>query len=381
MSVSRFYLPTRLIMGSGSLSNLGKEAKQIGKTAMVVTGSNNIRKSGVLEKVLKDLEQNGITVITYEKIEPNPRAFSIDEGARLARERGVDFIIGIGGGSTMDASKCIALACTGDDSIVSHYLGKVSGNPKAIPVILVPTLAASGSEANCTAVFTDWNTHEKVILSNNSMFPVLSIIDPVLTLTLPSKNTAQGGVDVFCHLVEAYITATETTLINDAIRESCMRTVVETLPSLLSTLDDIELRTRISTASTIACSQFARLGGGTGAFTLHGMEHPLSALYDITHGDGLASLLVEWMQFNLPTREQRFKQLGKNVFGEDDGINATAKWLKKVSMNHKLRDLGVKEEDFDKLAENALKTGSFLIKLSPRPADKAAIAEIYRKSF
>ena len=164
MSISRFYLPTRFIMGNGSLTHLGKEAKQIGRTAMVVTGSKSIRKSGVLEKVLKDLEQNGVTTITYEKIEPNPRASTIDEGARLARESGVEFIIGIGGGSTMDASKCIALACTGDDSIVTHYLGKVSGNPKALPIILVPTLAASGSEANCMAVFTDWNTHEKVIL-------------------------------------------------------------------------------------------------------------------------------------------------------------------------------------------------------------------------
>jgi len=380
MGISRFYLPIRFIIGQGSLAQLGKEASRLAKVALLVTGSKSMRSTGVIDKVLNDLTENGIKSIVFDRIEPNPRASTIDAGAKVARENGVQVVIGLGGGSAMDAAKCIALASAGADPIFAHYEGKVSGKTKALPIILVPTVAASGSEANNGAVFTNWDTHEKVVLMQASMYPAVSIVDPTLTLTLPFKPTAQGGVDIFCHLVESYITAHESTLINDSLRESSMRTVVESLPKVLSKLDDIEQRCNLSWASTIACSQFASLGGGTGVMTLHGMEHPLSAEYDIAHGDGLASLLVEWIEYTLPAREERVKLLGKNVFGESDGLAATEKWLKKVNMHIKLRSLGVKEADFEKLADNAIKTAPW-VKFNPRPLDRAAIVAIYQKSF
>jgi alcohol dehydrogenase class IV len=381
MSIGSFYLPTRFIMGAGSLSQLGKQAAKLGKNALLVTGSKSMRSTGALDRVIKDLEQNGIAATTFEKVEPNPRATTIDEGARLAREKGVQFVIGLGGGSTMDASKCIAVASGGTDSITALYRGKAAPGAKALPIIAVPTVAASGSEANNVAVFTDWETHEKVVFFHPQTYPTVSIVDPELTLTLPARTTAQGGVDIFCHLVEAYITAGESTSINDALREACMRIVVESLPEVLSRLDDIELRSGISRASTIACSQFATVGGGTGALTMHGIEHPFSGVYDIAHGDGLAALLVEWLRFNLPVREARVKQLGKNVFGETDGIAAVQKWLKKVGMDRRLSAIGVKEADIDMLADNALRTAGPLPKLNPRPLDKAAVADIYKKAY
>jgi alcohol dehydrogenase YqhD (iron-dependent ADH family) len=187
-------------------------------------------------------------------------------------------------------------------------------------------------------------------------------------------------VDIFCHLVEAYITAHESTLINDGLRESSMRTVVEALPVVLGRLDDIQGRYNLTWASTIACSQFANLGGGAGVMTLHGMEHPLSALYDMAHGDGLAALLIEWMKYTLPARKERVKKLGQNVFGDVDGIAATQRWLGKISMNSRLSSLGVKEADFESLADNALRTAPWL-QFHPVPLDKEAIVAIYRKSY
>lgn len=378
MGVTRFYLPTRFIIGAGSISSIGTEVARLGKTALLVTGSKSMRAAGVLDKVVKDLEDKGVKTVAYDRIESNPRASTIDRGAAIAREKGVQVIIGLGGGSAMDAAKCIALASCGPEPVWTHYEGHAGGD--ALPIVLVPTVAASGSEANNGAVLTNWDTHEKVFLSKNSMYPAVSIIDPALTITLPRKTTAQGGVDIFCHLVEAYITAGETTLINDSIRESSMKTVVESLPMVLNRLDDIENRSRLSWASTIACSQFAGLGGGMGAMTLHGMEHPLSGEYDIVHGDGLAALLIEWMKYTLPARSDRFKRLGKNVFGKEDGIAATAKWLKQIGMDLKLRDLGVKTADFDKLADNAVKTAPWL-KSHPRPLESAEIADIYNRCF
>jgi hypothetical protein len=338
-----------------------------------------MRSTGTFDKVTHNLDECGVKWVSFEKVEPNPRAATIDEGAKFARENGVDVVIGLGGGSVMDATKCLALAASGTEPIFAYYENKANSKT-ALPIIVVPTVAASGSEANNGAVFTNWETHEKVVINHPAMYPRISIVDPVLTLTLPAKTTAQGGVDIFCHLVESYITAGDSTLINDAIRESSMKTVVDALPPLLKKLDDLELRSRVSWASTIACSQFAGLGGGGGMMTLHGMEHALSGQYDMAHGDGLAALLLEWMRYTEPARKDRFKQLGKNVFGENDGIAATEKWLKKIGMDLRLRGLGVKEADFGMLADNVLKTGAW-VKMNPVTLDKGAIEGIYRKAY
>lgn len=380
MSISRFYLPTRFIIGTGSLAQLGKEAARIGKTALLVTGSKSMRKTGVLDKVDADLKENGVKAIVFDKVEPNPRASTIDEGANIARENGVDQVIGLGGGSTMDAAKCIALSAGGSDPIFAYFKGTAVSKPKALPIIAVPTVAASGSEANNGAVFTNWETREKVVLLHTSMYPACSIVDSALTITLPVKPTAQGGVDIFCHLVESYITANNTTLINDGLRESSMKTVVLALPAVLEKLDDIKEREKLTWASTIACSQFAGLGGGAGNMTLHGIEHPLSGEYDLAHGDGLACLLIEWMKATYPDRKERFALLGKNVFGEPDGISATEKWLKLVGMDHRLCHLGAKEADFDKLADNAIRTAPW-VKFHPTPFNIESIKSIYKKSY
>jgi alcohol dehydrogenase YqhD (iron-dependent ADH family) len=380
MAISRFHIPTRFIIGQGSLSQLGKETARLGKVALLVTGSSSMRSMGVLEKVAADLAANGVTTVIFDKVEPNPRTSTIDAAAKIVRDNKAEVIIGLGGGSVMDASKCIALAAAGGEPIFLYYQGKANSKIKALPIVLVPTLAASGSEANNGAVITNWETHEKVVVMHPSIYPAVSIIDPALTLTVPAKTTAQGGVDIFCHLVEAYITAHESTLINDGLRESSMRTVIEALPVVLGRLDDIQGRCNLTWASTIACSQFANLGGGTGLMTLHGMEHCLSALYDIAHGDGLAALLIEWMKYTQPARQERVTKLGKNVFGESDGIAATQRWLGKIGMNSRLSSLGVKEADFEALADNALKTAPWL-QFHPVTLDKEAIVAIYQKSF
>lgn len=380
MGISRFYIPTRFIIGQGSLSQLGKEAARLGKTALLVTGSKSMRKTGVLDRVIADLQSAGVTAITYDRIEPNPRTSTVDEGARTARENKADMVIGLGGGSTMDAAKGIAYAANGTEPIFAYMKGRAAAKHNALPIILIPTVAASGSEANNGAVITDWDTHEKMPFFHPSTYPTCSIVDPALTLTLPAKPTAQGGVDIFCHLVEAYITAHETTLINDSLRESSMKTVVQALPKVLEKLDDITEREKLSWASTIACSQFAGLGGGTGSMTLHGLEHPISGEYDVAHGDGLACLLIAWMEHTYNDRKERFVLLGERVFGVPDGIAATAKWLKRVGMDHRLCQLGAKEADFAKLADNAIRTAPW-VKLHPTPFDEESIKSIYKKSY
>jgi len=371
--ITKFYLPTKIIFGPESLAQLGAEAKKLGRKAILVTGSGSMRRTGVLDRVVQDLKDNGV---------PNPRASTVDEGARIVRSEGIDLIIGLGGGSAMDTAKGMTLlVSTGTESIVHHMNVRVDVTSRVpLPLMLVPTVAASGSEINRVAVITDWETHEKRVLLNPLFYPKVSIIDPALTLTLPEKPTAQGGVDAFCHVVECYLTTRSPFPLTDGIMETTMRLIVETLPQVLARLDDIEARTRLSWASTVACSQFVELGGGAGFRTLHGIEHTLSGYYDIVHGDGLAALLPAWMRYTLPAKQDRFDSLGKNVFGETDGILATEKWLERVGMKLRLRDLGIEAELFEEMANSTVKTDD-LLPMHPRVLDAAAIAQIYQDSY
>jgi len=339
-----------------------------------------MRKIGVLDKVIEDLRANGVETLVFDKVQSNPRASTVDEGARIARSQGVDLVIGLGGGSAMDAAKGIALASSGTEPIWRYIEAEIKVKGPVLPLILVPTVAASGSEANHIALITNPETHEKRPLFSPYFFPKVSIVDPVLTFTLPEKPTAQGGVDIFCHLAELYLTTQKPSPLTDGILETTMRLVVESLPRVLTKRDDSEARTQLSWVSAIATSQIVELGGGTGRLTLHGIEHPLSAYYDVAHGDGLAALLPAWMRFTFPANTARFHSLGRNVFDEQDGIRATEKWLEKVGMGLQLRNLGIEIERFEEMAACAVRTAPWL-EYHPRLLDATAIAQIYRDSY
>jgi len=378
-----FYLPTKLIFSSGSVTKLGTEAKELGKRAMLVTGLQSARKTGLLAKVTRDLENNGLEVFVFDKVMPNPRASVVDEGASIVRQKGVDLIIGLGGGSAMDAAKAIRLASAGDRPIWDYYIGAADTKTvgQVMPLMLVPTIAATGSEFDAFSVITNWENHEKRALLTPHYFANVSIVDPELTVTLPLKLTAAGGVDIFLHVAENYITTKNPSPLSDGIMEGIMRVVVETLPQALAKLDDVEARTKLSWTSTVACSQVITLGGGIGYRTLHLTEHALSGFYDIVHGDGLAALLPAWMSYTLPARKERFSSLGRNVFGEEDGVAAVEKWLDRVGMRLNLRTLGVIPKDFEDIADNALRTSRGLLSKHPNLLDAAAIVQIFKDSY
>jgi alcohol dehydrogenase YqhD (iron-dependent ADH family) len=375
-----FYIPTKIVSGAGSFAQLGAETASIGSKAMLVTGKNAMRITGLLDRALDNLKRNGVDTVVFDRIEPNPRSSTVDDGAVIVRQKNIEVVIALGGGSAMDAAKGIVISAIGGKPIW-HYVQtrqKVSGdNPK---LITVPTVAASGSESNCGAVITNWETHDKCVVSDRCAYPKVSIVDPELTLTLPAGPTAQGGVDVFCHLVEPYITASNPQPLTDGIVETCLKLVAEHLPHVICKPDDLGSRTQLSWASTVACSAFAGLGGGDGDMTMHGMEHPLSGLYDIAHGDGLAALLLSWLGSLTDIRQTRLDKLGQNVFAEKDGIVAVEKWLKACNMNHKLRDLGVEKAKLLSLGQNALDTAPWLA-AHPKRLDARAVAAIYQNAW
>ena len=335
-SLHTFQITTKILFGPGSINNLGEEAAKLGHKALVVTYPD-IRRVGLLDKVLRDLKEKSIETLLFEKVQCNPHTTTIDEGAELVRQERPDLLIGLGGGSVMDTAKGIALTSSGTASVWDYMMGRASVEGPILPIIQAPTIAGTGSELNPNAVLTDWESHIKMPLSGfPALYAKVAIVDPAVTLTVPMRQVKAGGVDILSHLIEYYLTDTTPSPLTDGISETGMRMVVEYLPKAIAHPDNIKARIELSWASTISMSQIARLGGGGGAMTCHSIEHALSGLYDITHGEGLAALLPVWMRHFYKVDNSRFSSLGRNVFGKKDGLKATEQFLDSIGMRLRL---------------------------------------------
>ena len=324
-----FQVTTKILFGTGSIDNLSQEAEKLGHKALIVTYPD-IRRIGLLDKVLNALKEKGIDTVVYEKVQCNPHTTTIDEGAEFARKEKPDFLIGLGGGSVMDTAKGIALTAGGTAGVWDIMMNRAKVEWPALPIIQVPTIAGTGSELNPNAVLTHWDTHIKMPLNGYpSLYAKVAIVDPALTLTVPMRQVKAGGVDILSHLIEHYLTDTTPSPLTDGI-----------LPKAIAHPDDLKARTELSWASTVSMSQISRLGGGGGSMTCHSIEHALSGLYDITHGEGLAALLPVWMKHFYKINNTRFGSLGKNVFGKKDGLKATEQFLDSIGMRLRLGALG-----------------------------------------
>jgi len=384
MATTIFQIPIKLVFGEGTVSKVGEEAALLGKRALVVIGGSSAKKSGLLDTVLADLTANGVESTVFEGVTPNPRSSTVDEGAKVAAQNNVDLIIGLGGGSVMDASKAIKLAYSSGQSVWDYYIGAADSKtvtPKA-ELMLVCTMAATGSEFNNGAVVTNWETHEKRFIAVPIYYPAVSIVDPALTLSMPVKQLAKGGVDIFLHVMENYVTQKGDIPMGDGIREAIMKVVVDWLPLSVKEPSNLEARTNLSWASTLACSQAINLGGGLGGRPIHLMEHPVSGHFDVSHGDGLSALLPAWLRQSMPLRGERIAKLGKTVFGvEKDAIGAVEAWLESCGMHITLKDIGVTEDKFDVMAQAALDTSRGILAKDPLHNSVESIAGLYRDAY
>ena len=383
-STTLFYNPIKLIFGAGSVEKVGVEAAKLGKRALIVTGGSSTRKSGLLDKVVADMKANGIEVSVFDGVTPNPRSTTIDAGAKVAAEKNIDLIVGLGGGSAMDASKALRMAYSGGRPVFEYYTGAADAKaliPKAA-LMMVPTMAATGSEFNNWAVVTNWETHEKRAIGVPIFYPSTSVVDPALTLTMPVAQVAKGGVDIFLHVMENYITHADGAPLADAIRESIMKVAVDSLPVAVKDTSNLDARTNLSWASSLACSPVIVLGGGAGWRPIHLIEHPISGYFDIAHGDGLSALLPAWLTQNMEARGDRIAKMAKNVFGADSKpVAAVEKWLDSVGMSVKLSQLGVTDDKFEQVAQSALDTSRGLLAKDAVHNSVETITALYRASY
>ncbi|MGB8954585.1 MAG: iron-containing alcohol dehydrogenase [Tumebacillaceae bacterium] len=392
------HMPTRIVFGRGEVERVGQEAAKLARKVLLVTGRTATRKTGVLQRVVDSLQGAGVEVVVFDRIEPNPRTHTVDEGGRIAREQNCELIIGLGGGSPMDAAK--AIAAVAKSGIPSHeYIsGNKTGRWKellpvqdALPIMTVPTLAATGSEANSGAVLTHEETKEKGGVGGPALYPKVTIIDPELTFTVSPEYTADGAVDMFTHLYEAYLTGAEDAIVQDEITEGLMRVAVQYGPVAVKNPTDYEARSALMWASTLALIGLSSAGRG-GAFPVHQMEHTLSAFYDISHGRGLAILAPAYFQRVGADRPQRLARLGRTVFGVHEAddkiaaqktIDAMIEWFKSMNVYLKLSELGITRDSLQQMAEESVRVGGRGQDFIPatRNLDVAEVLAIYEDSF
>lgn len=363
-----FSNPTKLIFGKDTLKELQNEIPQYGKNVLLVYGGGSIKRSGLYDKVLAELKDIGAEVSELSGVEPNPRLSTVHKGVEICKEKGIDFILAVGGGSVIDCTKAIAAGAKYDGDAWDLVTKKAFAS-EALPFGTVLTLAATGSEMNAGSVITNWETNEKYGWGSPVTFPKFSILDPVNTFTVPRDQTIYGIVDMMSHVFEHYFHLEENTLLQDRMCEGLLLTVMETAPKLLEDLENYEHRATILYNGTMALNGMLSMGY-RGDWATHNIEHAVSAVYDIPHGGGLAILFPNWMKHNLSVKPSRFKQLAVRVFGVDpegktdeeaglEGIEKLREFWNSIGAPSRLADYDIDESGVETMAVKAMANGEF----------------------
>lgn len=356
MNTFTWEIPTRVLFGCGQFDSLGHQAAALGRSALLVYGGGSIRRNGVHARALALLDAQGVRCAQLGGVEPNPRCSTADQGVRLCRAHAVELVIAIGGGSSIDCAKAIAAgACAGDADTWQLVTGRVPIS-RALPVLAVPTLAATGSEMNAIAVISNPDTREKIGMRAPALRPAVAILDPELTFTAPAYQTACGAADIFAHALENYLSPVEDAGLLDALAEGVMRACVRYGPEAVRQPDSRPARENLLWAASLAINGLLQLGKNH-PWTAHTMEHQLSAFHDVTHGAGLAVLLPAWLRHVLSERTApKLQELAVRVFDTGAGTDALAGARAGIEAMHRffrdslglpdrLRDIGVPSTD------------------------------------
>lgn len=359
--MQNFYysIPTKIYFGRGQIEQL-RTISEIGTKALLVYGGGSIKKIGVYQKVIEILNEIGMKYIELSGVEPNPRIESVRQGVLLCKENNLDVILAVGGGSVIDCSKMIAAGAYYEGDAWDLVLDN-SKIKKALPIAVVLTLAATGSEMDAGAVITNFAEKAKLAGAAECTKPTFSILDPVYTMSVSKRMTAAGVADIMSHLFENYFTNEKGAFVQARFCESLLKTCIKYGPIAYNEPDNYEARANLMWASSLAINGICQLGQSVG-WTVHPIEHELSAYYDITHGEGLAILTPIWMKYVLSQKTvDKFAEYGINVWGissDNDpfeiatsAISKTALFFKSLGLPETLRDVGIVEDiNFEEMA-------------------------------
>ncbi|MFD1336484.1 iron-containing alcohol dehydrogenase [Oceanobacillus iheyensis] len=353
--------PTKLIFGKGQIEQLSKQVEPFGKRVLIVYGGGSIKRNGIYDNVLAELGKIEAAVFELSGVEPNPRISTVRKGVEICRQESIDFILAVGGGSTIDCTKAIAVGAV-TEADMWDVVTKKEKAEGALPFGTILTLAATGSEMNAGSVITNWETNEKHGWGSPYSFPKFSILDPVHTFSVPRDQTIYGIVDMMSHVLEHYFHHTTNTPIQDRWCEGILLTMIDTGPKLLDDPENYEYRSTAMLGGTLALNNMLNLGYH-GDWATHNLEHAVSAVHDIPHGGGLAILFPQWMRHVLDEENApRFKQLAVRVFAVDEqgksdkevaleGIDKLQEFWSSIGAPTKLSDYDINEGSVEEMAD------------------------------
>ena len=381
-----YYNPTRTIFGKDTELQVGQEIRKYAQKVLFHYGGGSIKKSGLYDRVVASLKENGIEFIELPGVRPNPRVSLVRKGIDICRENKIDFILAVGGGSVIDSSKGIAAGVPYEGDVWDFYSGKEQIR-QALPVGVVLTIPAAGSESSFNSVLTNEDGWYKRGTRSERIRPVFAIMDPVLTYTLPSYQTACGAADIMAHVMERYFTNTPDVDFTDRLCEATLKTMIRNVPIAIKEPENYAARAEIMWAGSIAHNDLL----GTGReqdWASHGVEHELSAIYDVAHGAGLAVVFPAWMKYVYRHNIPRFVQFAVRVWNVEndfhdpektalEGIERTREFFGSIGLPVTLQQLGVADDRFEEMADKCTaedtKTQGGLVKLH-----KQDIIEIYK---
>ena len=380
------YIPTKLVFGAGELSKLA-ECPLPGKKALVViSAGTSMRKYGYLDRVCELLKKNNVETCVYDKILANPIKTHVMEGAGPCRQEKCDFVVGLGGGSTIDSAKSIAVMAVNDGDYwdyISGGTGKGKPVSKALPVVAIPTTAGTGTEMDPWTVITNEDTNEKIGFGCALTFPAISIVDPELMLSIPPKFTAFQGFDAFFHAAEGYI-ASIASPVSDLYALEAVRLLYKYLPVAVKNGSDLKARCKVAWAATLA----GMVESTSSCTSEHSMEHAMSAYYpQLPHGAGLIAISQAYFTAFKNDRMKRYMKMfeimtEKKSARPSDFVDALMYLQKECGVDGiKLSDYGITPDDFPRFADNAVNTMGGLFAFDPRPLDRAEIIDIYAQSY
>lgn len=359
-----YNIPTKVYFGENQLCHLSQELKKYGKRVLLTYGGGSIKRSGLYDAVVAQIREAGMEWFELSGIEPNPRIDSVRRGAQMCKEHNIDVLLAVGGGSTIDATKFMAAGACVDHDPWDFLNSKRAPITEALPIITVLTLSATGSEMDSGGVISNPETLDKIGRMAEPMLPKVSFLDPTVTYTVSPYQTACGSVDIMSHIMEVYFNMNPDLYMLDCFMEGMLKTVIKYAPIALREPENYEARANLMWTSSWAINGFIN-GSRRKAWSCHPMEHELSAIYDITHGLGLALLTPRWMEYCLDeSNVQRYVQFAVNVFGVDpnqepmaiakEGIKLLSEFFfQTLGLKSTFTEVGIKREDFATMARKA----------------------------
>lgn len=352
--------PTRLIFGEGVIKDLPEVMSHYGKKILLTYGGGSIKKIGLYDKVLELLK--GYEIYELPNIMPNPKYDpSVLDGVRMCKQHNIDVILSVGGGSVLDCSKAIA-GGTKYDGEPWDLITYKAETKDALPIVDIITLAATGSEYDAGGVISRTETNDKTCYSDPHLYPEVSFLDPTYTFTVSKKQTSAGIADAMNHIFEQYF-CEDSTILNDGFMEAGLKSLMINGRKCLDNPEDYNARAEMMLVCTYGCNDIYSLGNSQSGWPCHGMEHALSAYYDITHGEGLAIITPRWMKHVLSEKTvDRFAKYGINVFGIDSNldkmeiankaIEETYKFYESINIPMHLKDVGIDESRIEEMAKH-----------------------------